>query len=605
MKFKSFFRLTVACGIILGCLACGGKLSKESITIKTDKDSIAMGRSVMVTAHINLKSGQSPKDILLLPYVNQRRWGSQEHPDSNGNATFLLPLPNPGNHEIQVIAVKADPNNWMGTSNMQYLVAGKIMPATDSISNICKVSVKRRIMPKAAENGHLFCVQWESWFIPGPGLFSSAEAIPVVGIYDSYNEDVIRQHVLWFMDLGVNFIMPDWSNHIWAKKHWNEIEGGARSIVHATTVFLEVLAKMRDEGMDVPKVALMPGISNGPPATMVALNEEMEWIYQNYVLNPRFNGLFQEFEGKPLMIILDTGALGSKKGTAKSAFRVPFFKQTLAMSETELDAFRRAQGPVDDSHFTIRWMSSQNQVTLHHELGFWSWMDGSLEPMVTYKDGKAEAITVTNAFFEPLGWTAPNTWGKRGGTTYIESFKFALKSKPQVIFLHQFNEFAGQTEGHGLGENHDIYLDEHSMEFSDDFEPVSMTAAGLRDKTGGWGFYYLNMTKALMDIFNEKDMNSTVMAANISEKTNQSVKINWSVIGKIPENYTVSVGEKVLFKDLTEATCVIPVQELSKGANTVTIKANGVTTRYRLSKTEMDQVSDTPLPVEVKLSVNL
>jgi hypothetical protein len=605
MKFKLFFRLTVAWGIILACLACGGKLSNEIISIKTDRDSIAMGRSVMITAHINLKSGESSKDILLLPYVNQRRWGSHEHPDSNGNAIFLLPLPNPGNHEIQVIAVRAEPDNWMGTSNMQYLVAGRLMPATDSVSNVCRVSVKPRIMPSAAMNGHLFCVQWESWFIPGPHLFSSAEAIPVVGIYDSYNEDVIRQHVLWFMDLGVNFIMPDWSNHIWTKKHWNEIDGGARSIVHATTVFLEVLAKMRDEGIDVPKVALMPGISNGPPATMVALNEQMEWIYQNYVLNPRFKGLFQEFEGKPLMIILDTGALGSKKGTAESAFRVPFFKQTLAMSETELDAFRRAQGPVDDSHFTIRWMSSQNQVTLHHELGFWSWMDGSLEPMVTYKDGKAEAITVTNAFFEPLGWTAPNTWGKKGGVTYIESFKYALKSKPQVIFLHQFNEFAGQPEGHGLGENHEIYLDEHSMEFSDDFEPVSMTAAGLRDKTGGWGFYYLNMTRALMDIFNEKDMNSTVMAANISEKTDQSVKITWSVIGKVPVNYTVSIGEKVLFKEFTGVTCEIPVKELSKGQNTVTISANGVNTRYKLSKTEMDQVSDTALPVEVKLSVNI
>ncbi len=605
MKFLSFFRLTVACGIIFGCLACGGKLSKEPITVKTDKDSIDMGRSVMVTAHINFKKGESPKDILLLPYVNQRRWGSHERPDSNGNATFLLPLPNPGNQEIQVIAIKADNANWMGTSRKELLIAGTIMPATDSISNVCRVNVKRRAMPSAPDNGHLFCVQWESWFIPGPGLFSSAEAVPVVGIYDSYNEDVIRQHVLWFMDLGVNFIMPDWSNHIWTKKHWNEIDGGARSIVHATTVFLEVLAKMRDEGMDVPKVALMPGISNGPPATMVALNEQMEWIYQNYVLNPRFKGLFQEFEGKPLMIILDTGALGSKKGTAESAFRIPFFKQTLAMSETELDAFRRAQGPVDDSKFTIRWMSSQNQVTRHHELGYWSWMDGSLEPMVTYKDGKAEAITVTNAFFEPLGWTAPDTWGKRGGTTYIESFKFALKSRPQVIFLHQFNEFAGQPEGHGLGKNHEIYLDEHSMEFSDDFEPVSMTAAGLRDKTGGWGFYYLNMTKALMDIFNGKDMNSTVMAANVREKTDQSVKVVWSVIGREPANYTVSVGEKVLFKEMTGSSIDIPLKEFSKGKNTVTIVANGVNTRYKLSTTEMDEISDTPLPVEVKLSVSI
>lgn len=605
MKLTSFFRLALACGIVLGCLACGGNSSKDPITVKTDKDSIAMGHSIMVTAHINIKAGESPKDILLLPYVNQRRWGSHERPDSNGNATFLLPLPNPGNHEIQVIAVKADQDTWMGTSRKEFLVAGSIMPATDSISNVCRVSVKRRIMPTPVNNGHLFCVQWESWFIPGPGLFSSAEAIPVVGIYDSYNEDVIRQHVLWFMDLGVHFIMPDWSNHIWAKKHWNEIDGGARSIVHATTVFLEVLAKMRDEGIDVPKVALMPGLSNGPPATMIALNEQLEWIHQNYVLNPRFKGLFQEFEGKPLMIILDTGALGSRKGTAKSAYKIPFFKQTLSLSETELDAFRRAQGPVDDSKFTIRWMSSQNQVTRHHELGYWSWMDGSLEPMVTYKDGKPEAITVTNAFFEPLGWTAPNTYGKRGGTTYIESFKYALKSKPKVIFLHQFNEFAGQPEGHGLGENHEIYLDEHSMEFSDDFEPVSLTAPGLRDKTGGWGFYYLNMTKALMDVFNETDMNSTIMAANISEKTSESVRITWSVIGKDPANYTVSVGEKVLFEDLTGVTCEIPVKELSKGLNTVTITANGVNTRYRLSRTEMDQISDTPLPVEVNLSINL
>ena len=188
MKFKSFFRLTVACSILLGCFACGGKLSKEPITIKTDRDSVAMGRSIMVTAHINLKSGVSPKDILLLPYVNQRRWGSQEHPDSNGNATFLLPMPNPGNHEIQVIAAKAEPNNWMGTSNKQLLFTGGIMPETDSISNVCRVNVKRRIMPVATDNGHLFCVQWESWFIPGPGLFSSAEAVPVVGIYDSYNK---------------------------------------------------------------------------------------------------------------------------------------------------------------------------------------------------------------------------------------------------------------------------------------------------------------------------------------------------------------------------------------------------------------------------------
>ncbi|MFA5814524.1 MAG: hypothetical protein WC865_02770 [Bacteroidales bacterium] len=606
MKSFSLLRIALMCGLFLFCLACNSKsLQKDSLTIKVDKDSIAIGRSIVLTAHLNIKSGNLANDYLLLPYANQRRWGSHERPDSSGNVTFLIPLPNPGKIEIQVIAVKAEPKNWMGSSNRDLLLVGNFMPDTGLLSNELSVVVKNRPMAAASDRGNLFCVQWESWFVPGSASWTSAEAVPVVGFYDSFNEDVIRQHVLWFMDLGVNFIMPDWSNHIWGKKHWNEIEDGARSIVHATTIFLEVLAKMRDEGINVPKVALMPGISNGPPATMIALNEQLDWIYQNYVLNPRFKGLFQDFDGKPLMIILDTGVIGSKKGTAKSAFRVPFFEQTLALKEQELDAFRRAQGPIDDSHFTIRYMSSQNQITRHHELGYWSWMDGQLEPLVTYFNGKPEAITVTPAFFDPLGWTSANSYGRRGGTTYLESFKYALKSKPRVIFLHQFNEFAGQAEGHGLGKNHDIYLDEHSIEFSDDFEPVSLTASGSRDSTGGWGFYYLNMTRALMDIFYNNDNNSTLLAASITEVSDKSIKLNWSVAGEMPKNFTVAIGNKVFFKEVSGMTCEIPVQVLSKGIQTITITANDVHTHYALSKTEFDEIAEKPLPVIVHLTVKL
>jgi len=362
---------------------------------------------------------------------------------------------------------------------------------------------------------------------------------------------------------------------------------------------------MRDEGIDVPKVAIMPGISNGPPATMTALNEQLDWIWQNYVLNPRFKGLFQDYDGKPLMIILDTGALGSKKGTAASAFRVPFFKQTLALSEQELDAFRKAQGPVDDSKFTIRYMSSQNQVTKHHEFGYWSWMDGQLEPLVTYNNGKPEAITVTPAFFDTLGWTSAGSYGRRGGTTYLESFNYAIQSKPRVIFLHQFNEFAGQSEGHGLGANHDIYLDEHSIELSDDFEPVSLTAPGSRDSSGGWGFYYMNVTHALMDIFRGKDHHSTLLAASVEKVTNKSIKLKWSVSGETPKNYTVSIGDKPILEKISGLTYEISVEGLAKGEQNITITANGVHTHYKLSKTELDDISVDPLPAEVKLTIML
>lgn len=596
----------ICSGLSLFFIGCNGMVNeKNTITIKADQDSIPMGRSVKITAQLDVKPGEIAGDYLLLPYVNQRRWGSHERPDTNGKVTFLIPLPNPGQTEIQVIAVKREPDNWMGSSDRKLLIAGNIMPGTTLKSNEVGVLVTRRAMPAATDDGHLFCVQWESWFIPGPGSWSSAEAVPVVGFYDSYNEDVIRQHILWFMDIGVDFIMPDWSNHIWGKKHWNEIEGGARAIVHATTVFLEVLAKMRDEGMDVPKVALMPGVSNGPPATMQALNEQMDWIYQNYILNPRFKDLFQDFDGKPLMIILDTGALGSEKGTAASAFQVPFFEQTLAMKEKELDDFRKGQVPIDTANFTIRFMSSQNQVTRHHELGYWSWMDGQLEPLVTWFKGKPEAITVTPAFFGPLGWTASHSMGRRGGTTYLESFKYALQSKPRVIFLHQFNEFAGQSEGHGLGPDHDIYLDEHSMEFSDDFEPVSLTAPGSRDKTGGWGFYYLNMTRALIAVFRNNDHQSTILAASITEVSDTLIKVKWAAAGKVPKSFTVAVGDKVFYNKITGMACHIPVQGLSKGRQTITITANEAHTCFPLSESSFDELSEKPLPVSVNLNFNL
>jgi len=124
--------------------------------------------------------------------------------------------------------------------------------------------------------------------------------------------------------------------------------------------------------------------------------------------------LFWIYNGKPLIIILDTGVIGNKKGTAESAFKIPFFKQTLSLSAEQLDAFRKAQGPIDSTHFTIRFMSSQNQITHHNRLGYWSWMDGSLKPVVTYCNGKPEAVTVTPSFFSRYGWTSSKAFGRRG-----------------------------------------------------------------------------------------------------------------------------------------------------------------------------------------------
>jgi len=598
MKTFSFLsHVAVTLVIILTACSCLSGKTDDPIQIELNRELIEMGKTIELEA--TLVPGALEGRTILLPFVNGKRWGSHEFADESGHATFHIPLPNPGPATLQVIALPVDRDDWMGLEDYSLLQAGTFMPEEGLRSNSVVVEVRNRGFEARKEGETLFAMQWEPWFTPGR-KWTTAQAIPLMGLYESTNADVTRQHILWFMDMGVDFIIPDWSNHIWGRQHWSERGGGADQILHCTQMFLEVLADMRDEGLPVPRVAIMPGLTNGPPATMVALNEQLEWIYQDYIRNPRFEGLWQIYKGKPLIIILDTGVLAHKEGRTESSFRIPFFKQTMAWSEEEIDAFRKKQGPVDDSRFTVRWMSSQNQTTRHHELGYWSWMDGSLSPTVTYRDGKAESTTVTPAFFAEQGWKAPEAYGRRGGWTYLESFKTALEHRPRVVMLHQFNEYTGQGEGHGYGPDKSIYVDSYSNELSDDLEPVSLTAPGFRGDQGGWGYYYLNLTKALMDIYRGIADDVTLLAVHVADSTGSDLELEWTTIGVAPDSYSVSVDGKTIAEGISDLGIRIPTADLSPGEHTFAVTANGVGTRYGLSYTEFDSISDQLMPLLVQ-----
>jgi len=597
-----FSRYVAVVGVIVTGLVTIAPASTKntSLRISADRDTLPMGRTVVVTAVFEPERGCAA-DYILLPYVNQRRWGSHERPDSEGKARFLLPLPNIGPAQIQVVAVKSDTDNWQGLGDMNLLLVGRPMQKGGIRSNIVEVAVTWCAITAKGGGDTLFGVQWEPWFTRNVVLWQTSHAVPVVGLYESYNRDVTRQHILWFMYLGVDFIMPDWSNHIWGKTHWNQRGAATNTILHATALMLEVLASMRDEGLAVPKVALMPGLSNGPPATMEALNEQLEWIYHNYLRNPRFEGLWQKFDGKPLVVILDTAAMADKRAKTAASFQVPFFKQTLRRSAADLDARRAAETTQpNDRHFTIRWMSSQNQLTGHHKLGYWSWMDGVLKPPVTYRAGKAEAVTVTPAFFGPHGWTGAEAHGRRNGLTYVESFKVALEHRPQVVLLHQFNEFMGQRPGHGYGRNKSIYVDSYSVEFSDDLEPVSPTAAGYRGDRGGWGYYYLNLTQALMSIYRGVDRESTILAVDKPYIIGEAVSLRWSTAGKKPAAFRVTLDGTTLAEDIEEQSFRIPLSQVGQGKHTIRVTALGARTRYELSALRLDVPLAEPIGVAVE-----
>ncbi len=597
-RFRIIAWMAFALALVWFNVAIGSEL-----TISANHTKVEMGRSVIIRARFEPDKGDKQRYILL-PFVNQRRWGSHERPDSQGKAIFLLPLPNPGPAYVEVVAVPSDTDSWMGLKERDLLMVGHPLVKEGIHSNVLKLRVIRREISHRRSSATLFGIEWEPWFTRGAKGWATAQAVPIIGFYDSYNRDVLRQHIIWFMDIGVDFILVDWSNHIWGCRHWNERKPYTNMIIHATGLLLEVLAEMRMEGLPVPKVALMPGLSNGPPATMQALNEELDWIYQNYLRNPRFNGLWQEFEGKPLIVILDTGAMAQPNARAEASFRIPFFKQTLGYSAEKLDSIRaNEKTKVDDTHFTVRWMSSQNQTTGHDKFGYWSWMDGITDFPVTYRNGVAEAATISTAFFNALGWTGPGAHGRRGGATLAETFNVALKHKPRVILIHQFNEFTGQPPGHGLGPNKDIYLDSYSVELSDDIEPVSMTAPGFRGDHGGWGFYFLNLAQALIDIYNGKANGCTVLTvANPLRNAvvaGPKISVEWAVTGVRPEGFSIDIDGQTVKRDLTGTSTEIYIGSLKKGTHILTCKAKGAVTRYPLSFTELDSPLVHPISVQV------
>jgi hypothetical protein len=561
--------------------------AEPGIRITVNKELVEMGRSLEVAAQAMYPDGKPAAEHLVLTYVNGKRWGAHELTDERGRATILFPLPNPGIAEIQV---EIQGNSSELKKNDQ-LYTGRRISANANVSNIITVDVVWREMnTEHNDPDHLVGIQWEPWFTPHVVFWQTATAVPLLGFYDSYNRDVMRQHVLWFVDLGVDFILADWSNHIWGKNHWNERSDNSNTILHATTLLFETLADMRTEGIPVPKIVIMPGLSNGPPATMTALNEELAWIYESYACNPRFEGLLQNYDGKPLVAILDTGALAHPKGTAESAYRIPFIRQTIGLTEEALDSLRaNMRTPVDDSHFTVRWMSTQLQTTGHEKLGYWTWMDGTIQPVVTYRDGKPEAVTVTPSFFAGQGWKGPGAYGRRGGATYIETFKSALENKPRIVMLHQFNEFAGQLDGHGYGPNKDIYVDCYSIELSDDLEPVSLTAPAIRGN-GGWGFYYLNLTRALLDLYRQNTPETTVMAVSSPKRDevviSDQLEIEWSWAGKAPSGFSISINNRIISRTLSGTRTRIDLKEFEEGPIKLVVTADNTKSNYVLSYTE-------------------
>jgi hypothetical protein len=534
------------------------------IEIAADTAVIAMGQPVVVTACAH--AGAQPIGGLdLWAYLNGRRWGANAVTDKDGKAVFILPLPEAGAARIHVIRApppKSDPAPVWGTET-DFTTDTPLPPGAGTSPEI-DLKVTPRHWEMRTDPARRIGAQWAPWFSRYNAHWDTREALPLLGQYASADPRVIRQQALWMDDAGIDFMQVDWSNNIGNWKHFKDHPPGVDEIMASTTSLLDTLAQMRAEGIPTPQVVLLLGIA--PPWNFNALNEEIQWVREHYLQNPRYGGLFVSYLGKPLVTIL------------------------CALPPETLRRFP----PVDAAFVTVRWVWVNSDADDRSRLGWWSWMDSCMPPRLATFGSKPEAMTITPAFFNANGWLDPQSVGRRGGATFVREFQAATQARPRFLFLHQWNEFAGSKVGGGP--LHNIYMDEYSAELSDDLEPAVPRASGYRPGRG-WGFYYLNLARALAQIYKGQAPESTVLALEPPRLTGATLRVHWETMGKAPAAVSIEIDGAEVWRGPPATTCDLDASRLSAGPHLLTLRAAGAVTRFPLSSIAEDEPAATMLPV--------
>ena len=395
----------------------------------------------------------------------------------------------------------------------------------------------------------LIGMEYETWFGPKVNDWSGREATPILGLYNSTNTTVISREAEWLTWAGVNFIIIDWSNNVGG--NWKN--GVAWYIINATSDLLEVYRNMSLHGITVPKITILLSYAPDTPATESNAEFEANWIFAHYINNASYKSLWLYYLGKPLILVY-------------------------TMGPNVYDPHNW-----ENPNFTVRYMSAF--LWQGNPDNDWSWIDG-LPPVVVYQGRYPEAVTVTVAW----SYYAEPCLGRNNGATYIQYWKTAFKVAPRFIIINQWNEFAKP--------------DQTDVEYSNDIEPtLPHSTDGAGSQVEGWGFYYLVLTKALIDLYRGETPNATIMAisnpVNGSLVTGNYLKLSWTYVGKKPDNFTILLNGKILADGIqgtpyfiyNSPNCVndkllsynMKLQGLPSGYYEVTIIANGAKSYFNLT----------------------
>jgi hypothetical protein len=363
------------------------------------------------------------------------------------------------------------------------------------------------------------------------------------------------------------------------KPDWEQHTGPTHELEETTELLLKTYSMMNKEGKPTPKIVLLLGLENGDPVHdgMKRLNGIFDFLTKNYLSNPEYKNQWLYYNGNPLVTVLFNPA-----------------------DPCKMLADRSKPVALDAPQWTVRWMASQLQINHAESCGMWSWMDGSIRQLVTYHDHSPEDTVVTPSCFANGGWLAASATGRDHGAPYIQSWKVAFETRPKFIQIHQWNEFAGQKEGEGYGPDHHGYVDEYNLEGSDDIEPTQLKTCAYRG-CGGWGYYYMNLTKALISLYRGETPGITVMALSGPFQSGvikrSPLALTWQTVGKSPSGYNLQLDGTTVAKAIQGGKYSLDLSRSSPGKHRVTLLAQGVHTFFDLNPEKVAVKSDSPLPV--------
>ena len=123
---------------------------------------------------------------------------------------------------------------------------------------------------------------------------------------------------------------------------------------------------------------------------------------------------------------------------------------------------------------------------------------------------------------------------------------------------------------------------------------------------GGWGFYYLNLLRTLVDLYHQPVPETTVVAiARPLQREvvrTDSLEVQWVEVGRPATGYTLWANDRVIAGDVKEHRAQVELHALPDGPVTLRLVAAGTRTNYRLDWTQDAARLAVPEPAAMEVS---